>query len=357
VRLVAGDAQSVVIRFFDREGLDIDESTQRKIERLFAREDYRRAFAADIGDIGFPPRILEFYTAALMATVDARGIRDTSFKLVLDYAYGSTSFVMPTVLSKLGADVLALNPYAATARAAAFDAAEHARHVADLVTAAGAHLGAVIHPDGEQITIIDDGGHVLSNDEALLALVALVGQAQEGARVAIPVSVGQAVEQLCRDAGAEIVWTKLSTPHIMEVAATQNIALAASQEGGYIFPSFMPAYDATATLINLLDLLATTGVRLSKVVSQLPRSNIARETVPTPWEQKGTVMRTLVEASGHKELVLVDGVKLIVDDGWVLVLPDPEQPLTHVWAEGATIADARSLAQQYARTIRQVLND
>jgi mannose-1-phosphate guanylyltransferase/phosphomannomutase len=64
-----------------------------------------------------------------------------------------------------------------------------------------------------------------------------------------------------------------------------------------------------------------------------------------------------VEASGDKELVLVDGVKLIVDDGWVLVLPDPEQPLTHVWAEGATIADARSLAQQYARTIRQVLND
>ncbi len=357
VRLVAGDPQSVVIRFFDRDGLDIDETTQRKIERLFAREDYRRAFAADIGDIGFPPRILEFYTLALMATVDAPKIRDARFKVVLDYSYGSTSFVMPTVLSKVGAEVLALNPYAATAQAASFDAAEHARHVGDLVVAAGAHAGAVIHPDGEQITLIDDEGHVLSHGEALLALVLLVSQTTEKARIAVPVSVGRAVEQVCADNGAELVWTKLSTPHLMDVASTQNITLAASQEGGYIFPTFMPAYDATATLINLLSLLAETEGRLSKVVSQLPRSFVARETVPTPWEQKGTVMRTVVEQSGDNEVVLVDGVKILVEGGWVLVLPDPEDPLTHIWAERGTAADARALAQQYARKIRQILNE
>ena len=34
-------------------------------------------------------------------------------------------------------------------------------------------------------------------------------------------------------------------------------------------------------------------------------------------------------------MVLVDGVKVIEADGWALVLPDPEEPLTHVWAEAA----------------------
>ena len=43
---------------------------QRKIERLLYREDFRRAFAGDIGDIVFPPRSLEFYTAALERSVD-----------------------------------------------------------------------------------------------------------------------------------------------------------------------------------------------------------------------------------------------------------------------------------------------
>src|SRR5205085_10257298 len=66
VRLIPDDPQSVVIRFFDADGTDIDGATQRKIERYYHRQDFRRAFAADIGDIGFPPRALEFYTAAMM---------------------------------------------------------------------------------------------------------------------------------------------------------------------------------------------------------------------------------------------------------------------------------------------------
>src|SRR5581483_6925665 len=107
VRLDPEDPQSVAIRFIDSEGIDINEATQRKVERLYYREDFRRVLASEIGDIGFPARALEHYTNALMATVDAEQIRAQSFKVVLDYAYGAASFVMPTVLAKLGADVLA----------------------------------------------------------------------------------------------------------------------------------------------------------------------------------------------------------------------------------------------------------
>ena len=76
VRLAPGDPDSVEIRFFDAEGRDIDAGAQRKIERLLHREDYRRAFAGDIGDIVFPPRSLEFYTAALERIVDIEQVRE-----------------------------------------------------------------------------------------------------------------------------------------------------------------------------------------------------------------------------------------------------------------------------------------
>ena len=71
VRLAPDDPDSVEIRFFDADGVDIDANTQRKIERLLYREDFRRAFAGDIGDIVFPPRSIEFYTAAMERSVDA----------------------------------------------------------------------------------------------------------------------------------------------------------------------------------------------------------------------------------------------------------------------------------------------
>ena len=107
--------------------------------------------------------------------------------------------------------------------------------------------------------------------------------------------------------------------------------------------------------MKLLELLALEDTTLSAVRESLPRTHLAHETVVTPWEQKGLVMRTLVELSKDRRLELIDGVKVLHDDGWVLALPDPEEPVTHIWAEGADGPSARSLAQEYVRRIRQTL--
>ena len=122
-----------------------------------------------------------------------------------------------------------------------------------------------------------------------------------------------------------------------------------------MWPDFLPAYDATATLVELVSMLGSTGQSLSKLVRSLPPVHIAHETVMTPWEQKGMVMRTIVEQLDGRELVLIDGVKVVEDDGWALVLPDPDEPLTHIWAEGPSEARARARAQQYAVRLRQLL--
>jgi mannose-1-phosphate guanylyltransferase / phosphomannomutase len=360
VRLARHDPQSVIIRFFDSGGIDISEATQKKIERLFYREDYRRSLAGEIGDIYFPVRTAEFYTAVLMENVDVESIRSARFKVVLDYAYGAASFVMPNVLSKLGAEVLSVNPYASTRQSLTFDRWEHASQVSGLVKASGAHLGAVIDTDGEYITFVDDTGHILSDDQGLMALLDLVladahRRNLPAPSVALPVSVSRGVEKMCQDAGAELVWTKRSTPALMEVASRQGIRFAASQEGGYIFPSFLPAYDAVCTFVETLGLLASTKSRLSGTVGRLPVVRLAHEAVVTPWEKKGTVMRTVMEWVKGRDTLLVDGVKILHDNGWALVFPDPEEPATHVWAEADTDADARSRAQEYARRIRNLL--
>jgi mannose-1-phosphate guanylyltransferase / phosphomannomutase len=91
------------------------------------------------------------------------------------------------------------------------------------------------------------------------------------------------------------------------------------------------------------------------VVATLPKVHVVHETVVTPWEQKGTVMRSLVEQSKDRDVELVDGIKVAHDSGWALALPDPEEPFTHIWAEARSDGDARRLAQEYARRIRQMV--
>jgi mannose-1-phosphate guanylyltransferase/phosphomannomutase len=355
VRLAHNDPQSVVIRFLDDQGIDLSEPEQRKIERLFYREDFRRAMAAEMGDIGFPARTLDTYTAELMASVDLEAVRQARFKVVLDYAYGTASFVMPNVLAKLGADVLAVNPYAATAGAIRYERDVHAAQVSELVRASGAHVGAVIDPDGERLTLVDDGGHVLGDQEGLLAFLQLIVASRPKARVAVPVLASRAVEEICGPAGVEITWTKLSPSHLMEVASGGDVAFAASQDGGYIFPDFLPAFDAASALVHLLAMLSTTGLRLSKLVSQAPRVHIAHQELPTPWDHMGQLMRMLVEDLKEERTLLVDGVKVLSDDGWVLVVPDPDQPVTHVWAESSSDGEARTRVQGYAARLRQLL--
>ena len=355
IRLVDTDPQAVVIRFFDDQGIDITEDAQRKIERLLNREDFRRVLASEIGDITFPSRALEHYTEALGATVDLRAVQSAGFKLVIDYGYGATAFVMPSVLAKLGAEVLGVNPYASTSQRIAIDRAEREANVARLVTASGASLGAVIDADGEHLTLVDDTGQVLTAEEARLAFVKLVAGHLLGDRIALPVNVSSVTETLVAPHGVSIQRTKTSTAALMAAASEPGVGFAASGDGGFILPGFLPAFDAAAALVKMLELLAKEHTTLSAVRHDLPRTYMAHQTVVTPWEQKGLVMRTLVELSKDRRLELIDGVKVLHDDGWVLALPDPEEPVTHIWSEGVDAATAQTLVQEYVRRIRQTL--
>jgi mannose-1-phosphate guanylyltransferase / phosphomannomutase len=355
VRLLAGDSQSVVMRFFDDGGADISEAAARKIERNFYREDYRRVFPGDIGDIGFPARTLEHYTEDLMSAIDVRAVRGASFRVVVDYSCGSGAFVMPNVLSKLGAEVLAVNPFASTPGALAFDRDAQVENVASLVRTSNAQLGVVLDPDVEHLALIDDEGRALTDVEALLAFVSLLGATADGpCRIAVPVVVPTPVVSLAEDLGIEVIQTKLAPSALMGAETDDEIAMAGSIDGAFAFPRFLAAFDAIAAFVMLLELLARTGSRLSKIAATLPSVHVLHDTVVTPSEQKGTVMRGLVETTDG-ELELVDGVKVRYDDGWVLALPDPELSLTHLWAEGPTDEAAAERLAEHAERVRGLL--
>jgi len=355
VGLDRDDPQSVVIRFLDADGVDVDEATEKRIERLFYREDLRRVLGEEIGDIDFPARSAELYTAALTSSIELQPLRDAHLKLVLDYAYGTASLVMPNVLAKLGADVLVVNPLVSTAGMLGFDRQRSAARLSELVRSSGAHLGAVIGADGEQLTLVDDTGVVLSDGEALLAVARLVAETEPGARVAVPVSATWRLNEVLAELGAEVVWTQIGTANLVEVALENDATLAASTDGGFAFPRFLPAYDAVATLVHVLAMLATSGKRLSQLRAGLPPVCVVHEQVLTPLDQKGAVMREFLESARVDEVVLIDGVKVIDATGWTLVVPDTEEPSTHIFAEADDEESSRARAAAAAAEIRRFL--
>jgi mannose-1-phosphate guanylyltransferase/phosphomannomutase len=196
---------------------------------------------------------------------------------------------------------------------------------------------------------------VLSDDQAIMVFLDLMtaggqgehtGERSSGARVVLPVTASARATELCRSRGVEVVPAVLSPSGLMEAAASGGVAFAADRRGGYIFPRFLPAFDAAAGLVELIALLGAFAESLTDVVARVPDMPIEHMVVPTPFEQKGLVMRVLMEQLVEEgaELELLDGIKVHHANGWSLVVPDPEEPVTHVWAEGSDRDASQALA-------------
>ena len=51
---------------------------------------------------------------------------------------------------------------------------------------------------------------------------------------------------------------------------------------------------------------------------------------------------------------ILDGVRVIeADRGWILVLPDPSEAVTHLWAEGSDVDTAQSLLDEWAAVVER----
>jgi mannose-1-phosphate guanylyltransferase/phosphomannomutase len=68
------------------------------------------------------------------------------------------------------------------------------------------------------------------------------------------------------------------------------------------------------------------------------------EVVQCPWALKGTVMRLLNERYAEGDVDLTDGIKIFEERGTVQVLPDPDEPLIHLYAEGRSDEESEQLA-------------
>ena len=154
------------------------------------------------------------------------------------------------------------------------------------------------------------------------------------------------MEEVVAGSSLSVVRTPHSVSELTRAATRDGVVLAAAPTGGFVFPDVVPGYDAVTALCKVLELLAPEQEPLSTLVAALPRPTLLHRAVPCPWGRKGLVMRLLNEQLASRRLDLMDGVKAYDDRGWVQVLPDEDEPVVHVYAEGETPEVSEELAAE-----------
>lgn len=357
VRIDPSDERSLLFEFFDGSGINVDKNTERKIENLFFREDFRRVPMDQVGLLGFPSRALENYTDAFIKALAPKALPEANFRVVIDYAYGNGALVLPRILSRLNIETIALNAFQDDNRVqrTGIDRPSLLDQLSNIVTTLKSDVGILLDHDGETFAIVDDRGRIIDGP-ALIALLTLLMVRNGSKAVAVPVMAPAAIDDIARSHGARIIRARSDRRSLMALSSGDaELAFAGGTNNEVVFPEFHPAFDALYGAAKLLELLAQEGVKLSELVDRLPTWHMATQDVPCPWDHKGAVMRSLIDEQPKDKTHLFEGLRVAMPQGWVLVLPDASDPTFRIYAEGPDAQSAEAYAATIARRIAELV--
>jgi mannose-1-phosphate guanylyltransferase / phosphomannomutase len=375
----SGNDHDVEILFFASDATPMTESDQRSVEKAFVREEYRRAYDDDVGEVIYPGRAVEQYVERLERALRRDSTSDVT--IVVDFSGGVANLVASRVFSRLGVNAVVLSGFANAnvTRSPAHRTADRSsekgpldpgvreslERVGRIVPTVGAAFGCVVGPTGEDVQFVDDQGEFVPPDVMLACLI----RSLDPSRVVLPLNLTRDYAGLLED--GEIVESRTGLGNVVLKASEERAELAGTGDGRYIFPEFLPTPDCFETIGKMLELFGSRELsRLRETVPE-PFGSVVYRELECPWTEKGRVMRGLAEKfGGDPDVILTDGVKLNLDDGWVLMLPDPDNPRFYVYAErhengsakGSSARDgsangADDLADEYASLVGSLIED
>ena len=358
VRIDPKDPKSILLEFFDDRGINISKAVERKLENIFFREDFRRTSMDEVGKIEFPSRIIDEYHTGFFKNLDEDVISKANFKVVLNYSYGIASLVLPHILGKMDCETVSINAYLDVQQACEsmnrLD--EDLANLKNIVKTLSANIGVWFDKDCEKIIIVDDKGQVIQGNRLLALFSHLLMKHSDHGIVVVPVNAPSIIEQIAHKHGGKVIHTKSDGRSLMHTASLgeQKIVFGGHSNGAFIFPEFHSSFDPMFAFAKMLEFMAKEKRNLSDIIKEVPEFHMAHTQVECTWQEKGKLMRLMIEVHEDKPMEVIEGLKIFFDQAWVLMLPDPTEPLFHLYAEANTDSEAEKLLNDFRETINKL---
>lgn len=367
VRLSPFDQRVVDIRIIDKNGMNQSKNAERAVERVFFREDFRRAFMDEIGVIQYVNKPVETYTEQFLANVDVAAIRAAHFRIVIDYSHGLAADIFAQILNKLGVEVVPLNARMDETKLAMlqYEFRANLERTAKIVSVLDADLGLQLDVAGEKLFIVDENGTILDDITAAALMTELALQNHPDSTVLVPITLPNSIDTIVSWHNGNTLRISNNLQNILEIANTPNILMGVDGNGNFVFPAFQPAVDGMMAAAKLLEYLAHyradgshTQQHISEIVAYLPKFYLADTRVYCNTGNKGATMRLLNEEYGPRDGDYGEGIKItLADCEWVHITPDPDYPYFTIVAEGRDAQRASDLVEKYRSHIEQLFSE
>ena len=356
------------IKLFTAGGRDAAENYTRDIQ-----EEANALDADGIRSVAFEQALAEGkivyldprdeYLDSILRQVDTDAIRKRRLRIVLDPMFGVSLTGLQTILYTARCDIDVIND-----RHDAFFGrhlpAPNPETLVDLQYAVKEHradVGIATDGDADRLGIIDENGRYVTANEtlALLYYYLMEYKGWRGAAVR-NIATTHLLDRIASAYGQECVEVPVGFKHISAGMDAHDALIGGESSGGLTVRGHISGKDGLYAASLLVEMISVTGKKLSELLRDLfarfGEVHTAEYDWPLTLEKKEDICRIVMTekklpAFGRKveKTSYLDGCKVYLDGGWVILRFSGTEPRVRIFAEAETEQAARELVERMAR--------
>ncbi len=334
------------IKFVDADGIGIPDDMEEKIEDMFFDENPDRVPWDEISEVETSD-IIDEYIENVINRVDADAIKDAGLKVVVDCGSGAACFTTPYLLRKLGCQVTTMNcqPDGFFPGRNPEPTEDNLQDLINAVKNLGADLGIAHDGDADRTICIDENGAFVFGDKTFALVEKYMLKENKGGLIVTTVATSQAIYDIAEEYGGEVIATRVGDLLVARALKENDGLFGGEENGGLIFPDFVYGRDAALSTAKIVEIMAKEKKPLSKLIDELPSYRSEKRKVECPDELKVEVMEKIAEVTCEFEVDTTDGVKILTEEGWVIIRPSGTESIFRCFAEAKTEEDAKKMAE------------
>jgi phosphomannomutase/phosphoglucomutase len=344
------------------DGLEFTKETETRVEAAYAAGEFPRVPYNRIGTISPDPNGAKRYIDGVISHINLEAVCKKPLHVILDCGNGTSAATSTLLLQRAGAKYISLN--------ATFDGTFPAHNsepteanlqgLVKTVRALGADFGVAHDGDADRAVFVDDKGTYISGEKILTLLARESIKAHGGGTVVTPVTSSDALAEVIAPFGGKVKYTRVGSPVVTRAMKEVGGVFGGEENGGVIFAEHQMARDGAMTLARVMELIATTGKSLSALLSELPPYHLVKEKVRCPVDLRAKVLEevpSMLDTGKDMDVNTLDGVKVRLPNGWVLVRPSGTEPIYRIFAESKDKKVAEELAKTTAKKVEALVTE
>lgn len=340
------------IKLFDAQGFKLPDAVEDEIEAFIAAGGLEARGLEGMpqgDDLGFAVPLKdssEIYISHAVSSIKDQGIDFEGYSVAIDAGHGASCQTSPEAFRRLGAEVHVINDDYDGTDINVQCGSTHLEPLRAFVAEKGADIGVAHDGDADRVMLVTPEGDEIDGDvmEAVMAVDMKARGVLANDTVVTTVMSNLGFTHAMRDAGINVVQTKVGDRYVLEEMRASGYSIGGEQSGHMILLEHNSTGDGLMTAVQFMAAVKRSGKSVTEAAAIMER--FPQVLINVKVSDKEAVADSDVVAAA-----VAEAEEALGDDGRVLLRPSGTEPVVRVMVEAASQDDADRWARKIAEVI------